>query len=269
MKKIIKVVLSAAIVGLLVLTTGCHQKRPAGQINVGVMGGPDEQLMHVVSDLAKQRDGLNIKIVTFASYPLPNAALADGSIDGNMFQHLPYLKAEIAARGYPIVSVARTFIYPMAIFSRHLKSLDHLKSGAKVAIPNDPSNEARALLLLQKAGLIRLKSHIDITATPEDIISNPKKLQIAVLDAATLPRALDDVSIAVINNNYAIPAGLIPGKDSIYSEGRDSLYANIFVVRIKDQHRKWVKQIVDILHSPAVTRAAERIYHHQAIRGWR
>ena len=144
---------------------------------------------------------------------MPNQALEDGEIDVNAFQHYPFLLSQIKARGYSLVPVGDTFLYPMGLYSTKIKTLTDLQPESKIAIPNDPSNEARALLLLQKAGLVTLKQHVTINATPQDVVSNPKKLKLIALDAAQLPRVLNDVAIAAINTNYAVPAGLSPSTD--------------------------------------------------------
>ena len=175
------------------------------------------------SIVAKKQYGINIKIVEFSDYSMPNAALNEGGLDANVFQHVPYLENAIKNKHYDLVAIGKTFIYPVGIYSKTLKNVNQIQTGAKVAIPNDPSNEARALLLLEKAGLIKLKKGIDTNATYLDIVSNPKKLDIKELDAAELPRTLDDVALAVINSNYAVAAGLSPEKNAIFLEDSSRL----------------------------------------------
>ncbi|MCH9769537.1 MAG: MetQ/NlpA family ABC transporter substrate-binding protein [Gammaproteobacteria bacterium] len=262
MKKIIFLALGLlAMLGL----TACHQQEPANQIKVGTIAGPETTIMEVAKKVALKKYGLHIKIVAFSDYNVPNAALNDGSIDANMFQHMPFLKTQIKARGYKIVPIGKVFIYPMGVYSDTLKSLSAIKAGAKVAIPNDPSNEGRALLLLQKAGLIKLKPGAGFDATPLDIINNPKHLQFIELDAAELARAMNDVAIAVINTNFAIPAGLSPSKDALYAEDKHSPYANVVVVRIKDKNNKKALELVKALHSKAVLQTAKKIFGDGAI----
>jgi D-methionine transport system substrate-binding protein len=259
------------------LINACSPKQEAAnEIKVGTISGPETQLMQVAQQVAQQKYGLKVSIVEFTDYNLPNQALADGSIDINMFQHQPYLTASINAHQYNIVPVAKTFIYPMGIYSQKITRLSALSKNAIVGIPNDPTNEARALLLLQKARLIQLAPHVSITATPQDIIKNSKKLQFKELDAAQLPRVLPDVDIAVINSNYALAAGLNPKKhgkkvssqDAIYLEGKDSNYANLFVVRTADKDNPKVKQLINAFQSPEVLVAAQGIFNGDAIKAW-
>ena len=244
------------------------QNKANSELKVGVIAGPEADLMQAAKKVAKQRYDLQIKIVEFSDYSLPNTALADGSLDANMFQHLPYLEATNQARGYDLISVGKTFIYPVGIYAKHLKKLSELQKQARVAIPNDPSNEARALLLLQKAGLITLKPGHDVDASVHDIQSNPKQLKIKTLDAAQLPRVLSDVEIAVINTNYAVAAGLKPTKDAIYLEDHTSLYVNIIAVRKQDKNDKRIADLIAALHSKHVQAVAQRLFKGNAIVGW-
>lgn len=257
-----------SLVGLL---SACGSQPSASQKNsqvtVGTMAGPETSLMRVAADVAKKRYGLHVKIITFSNYEMPNAALANGSLDANMFQHMPFLKSQIKDRGYHLVSIGRTFVYPMAAYSKKIKSIYDIKNGAQVAIPNDPSNEARALLLLQKQGLIGLKKGVTITATPRSIVSNPKHLQFVELNAAQLPRALNDVTMALINTNYALPAGLSL-KSTLFQEGEGSLYANLIVVREKDQHSEKLEELVKAFQSDAVLRKAKQLFGDAAVRAW-
>jgi D-methionine transport system substrate-binding protein len=224
-------------------------------IRVGTVAGPDAQVWQVVQKIAKEKEGLNVKIVEFSDYVQPNAALDAGDLDANSFQHQPYLDSQIRQRGYKLVSVGLTYISPMGAYSRKFKSLQDLPLGAKVAVPNDPSNENRALLLLQAQGLIKLKAVAgteEHNATILDITNNPKRLKLAELDAAQLPRALGDVDAAVINTNYALPANLQPTRDAIAMEDIHSPYANIIVVRAQDKDQPWVKKLVAAYQSPEV-----------------
>lgn len=247
---------------LFVLTLGltaCSSKESANEISIGTIAGPETQLMAVAKKVALEKYGLEVKIVTFSDYNTPNAAVNDGSLNANAFQHLPYLQAQNAARGYQLVPVAKTFVYPMGIYSHKIKQLSQLKAGAKVAIPQDPSNEARALLLLQKAGLITLRANTSVNATTLDILKNPKKLQFIALNAAQLPRSLSDVTIAAINTNFAVPAGLSPNQ-ALFLEGPDSLYANLIVVRADEVDAPKVKKLVAAFQSEAVVKAAQKIF---------
>lgn len=268
--KRLKNFLQITLVSILFALTACHQqKETSNELRIGTIAGPETQLMEIAKQVAAKRYGLDIKIVQFSDYTLPNAALADGSIDANMFQHLPYLQAAIQAKGYQLAPIAKTFIYPMAIYSKKIKNLSALKNNAIVAIPNDPSNEARALILLQKAGLIKINSKATITATVADIIKNPKNLVLKEVDAAQLPLVLSDVDIVAINTNYATEAGLTPSKDGLFIEGSDSPYANLVVVRTQDKTDPRFLKLVAALHSAEVLHEAQKLFHGQVIPAWK
>ncbi len=256
------------VLSLCTLLFSSCQSHDKSILKVGTISGPETELMQVAKEVAKNKYGLDIVIVEFTDYLEPNAALSDGSIDANMFQHQPYLDQQNKDRRYDLVAVGKTFIYPMGIYSSKIKSLRQLPDGATIAVPNDPSNEGRALMLLQKAKLIQLKKETGIYAMPGDITENPKHLKIKELDAAQLARSLPDVDLAIINTNYAVPAGLSPKKDAIFLEGKDSPYANIIVVRRDELQDLRVKQLVAALQSAAVLKAAQRIFNGQAIAAW-
>ncbi|WP_244847776.1 MetQ/NlpA family ABC transporter substrate-binding protein [Caballeronia sp. SL2Y3] len=223
-------------------------------IKVGTISGPDAQIWQVVQKVAK-REGLNVKVVEFNDYVQPNAALDAGDLDANSFQHQPYLDSQIKQRGYKIVSAGLTYISPLGVYSKKLKSLKDLPQGAKVAVPNDPSNENRALLLLQTQGVIKLKAGAGANgnnATALDVAENPKKIKLVELDAAQLPRTLADVDAAAINTNFALAAGLQPTKDAIALEDVHSPYANLIAVRTKDKDQPWVKKLVAAYQSDDV-----------------
>lgn len=244
------------------------QQHDKNVLRVGTIAGPETQLMVIAKKVALQKYGLKISIVEFTDYIQPNAALNDGSIEANMFQHQPFLDQQIKNRNYQLASVGKTFIYPMGIYSQKIKSLSDIQPNAIIAIPNDPSNEGRALLLLQQANLIKLNPATNLFATPADIINNPKNLQFKELDAAQLARSLADVTFAVINTNYAIPMGLSPTKDAIYVEGKDSPYANIIAVRKNEIDEKNIKELVLALQSKEVAEAAKTIFNGEAIPAW-
>ena len=265
-----KKLLFILITSLVLCLAGCGRSPEApNTIRVGTMSGPDEQVLEAAKEVARERYGLHIQIVQFNDYNLPNAALSDGSIDANIFQHKPYLDAAIQANHYKLVPIAKTFIFPMGIYSSQYKSIKAIPDKAVVAVPNDPSNEARALLLLQKAGLLTLKPGASVTATANDIANNPKHLQIKELDAAQLPRVLPDVAIAVINSNYAIPANLIPTRDAIFLEGKDSQYANLIVVRTADKDQPQFQALIKAMHSQEVLHAANKFFAGQDIPAWK
>ena len=220
-------------------------------IRLGVTAGPHAQIAEVAKKVAA-RDGLEIRIVEFQDYIQPNAALDAGDLDANSFQHRPFLDSQIKARGYRITAVGDTVTFPMGFYSKRWKSLAELPRGAKVGIQNDPSNSGRALLLLQKYGVIKLKPGAGISATTLDIVDNPKGLQIVQLEAAQLARSLDDLDASAINTNFAITAGLVPTRDAIAIEEAKSPYANLLAVRIADKDKPWVARLVKAFQSPEV-----------------
>ncbi|CAM4412862.1 MAG: D-methionine-binding lipoprotein MetQ [Legionellaceae bacterium] len=261
-----KYILYTVLLGFMLI--GCNQKESENTLKIGTIAGPETELMEVAKTIL-EKQGINLDIIEFSDYIMPNTALNEGSIDANMFQHEPYLEKTKQDRGYKLMAIGKTFIYPMAGYSKKYTKISALPHQAKIAIPNDPSNGARALLLLQDAGLITLTTGKDILATPHDILNNPKHIQIIELDAAQLARALDDVDLAIINTNYALPVGLIPSKDSLIKEDIDSLYANVIAVREVDKMKPKLKALVDALHSEQVKQAAERLFHGQAIPAWK
>jgi D-methionine transport system substrate-binding protein len=249
--------------------TGCdRQHNDKNTLRVGTISGPETTLMETAATVAAKRAHLNVVITEFNDYALPNTALNDGSIDANVFQHLPYLQHTIKAKNYRLTAIGKTFVYPMGIYSQKIKSLEQLPRHAIIAIPNDPSNGARALLLLTKAGLIKLQPQISTDATVINILANPKNIQIKEIDAAQLPRVLSDVDAAIINSNYAIPAGLSPSHDAIFLEGPDSQYANLVVIRTADINDPRMKKLMDALHSPEVLQKAKELFHAEAIPAW-
>ena len=201
-------------------------------------------------------EGIDLQVVEFTDYVQPNLALDDGSLDANYFQHLPYLDDFNEKNGTKLVSVGTVHYEPMGIYPGKTKDLATLPDGAKVSVPNDPTNEARALLLLEANGLIKVNPDAGLAATKLDIIENPKKLEIIEIEAAQLARAIGDVDIAVINGNYAIQAGMDVSKDALSKEEKDSLaaetYANIVAVREGDEQRPEIVKLVEALQSQEV-----------------
>ena len=219
-------------------------------LRVGSMSGPYAEIMDYAATLAAKL-GLPVKVIEFTDYAVPNVAMADGDIDVSNFQTIPYLQAAVAARHYDIVALQPSIITPLGLYSKKIKSLDELKTGDTLAIANDPANGARGLLLLQKAGLIKLAPGVTTSATQLDIVENPKKLKLKELDAAQIPRSLDDVTAAAVNMNYAIPAKIDP-KTAIVREGTDTLYALYWTVRLKDKADPRVAKLIQIYSSPEV-----------------
>ncbi|MCO8576345.1 MetQ/NlpA family ABC transporter substrate-binding protein [Burkholderia multivorans] len=256
----------AAALGAAALFAGA-QAAQAETIKVGVTGGPHAQIMEVVKKVAA-KSGLDVRIVEFSDYVQPNAALAAGDLDANSYQHDPYLQAQVKDRGYKLIKVADTVTFPMGIYSKRVKSLAELKSGARVAIPNDPTNGGRALLLLQKQGVLKLRADAGLKATPLDIVDNPRKLKIVELDAAQIPRSLGDVDAAAINTNYAMEAGLKPKQDAIAIEGPNGPYANVIAIREADRNKLWVAKLVAAYHSPEVKQFIDGKFGGAVIAAW-
>lgn len=242
--------------------------RDDNEIYIGTITGPETELMEVAKKVAKERYGLNLTIITFEDYVLPNTALAEGDIDANMFQHQPYLDVILAKKEYALSPIGKMYVYPMGIYSQKHKTLHDLPRGATIGIPNDPSNGARALRLLAQAKLIEIPHLDDLSLSAKNILSNPHNLQIKEIAAAQLPRSLGDLDYAVINTNYAIPAGLTPSKDALYLEQKDSPYVNIVVIRTADKNEKKYEHLMEALHSPEVQTAAKQLFANQAIPGW-
>ena len=239
----------------------------AEDIKIGVSPGEHAEILEQVAPIAAAK-GLNLDIIEFSDYVVPNTALADGDLQANSFQHVPYLENQIKDRGYDLVVVAKTITTPMGVYSSKLKSLGDLADGATVAIPNDPTNGGRALLVLAEQGLITVNPDAGLVPTPLDITENPKDLEFTELDAAQLPRALQDADAAVINTNYALSAGLSPKTDSIAMEKADSPYANVIVVRRGDEGQPWVKTLVEAYHSPEIKQFIETKYEGAVIPAW-
>lgn len=239
----------------------------AEDIKVGVTPGEHAQIMEKVKEIAAKK-GLNIEILEFSDYVVPNQALADGDLNANSFQHQPYLDNQIADRGFDLVSVGKTITTPMGVYSKKVKSLGELAEGATVAIPNDPTNGGRALLVLAKEGLIKVNPKAGLKAGPADVIENPKNIQFSELDAAQLPRSLDDVDAAVINTNYALEAGLHPKTDAIAIEGSESPYANLIVVRRADKDAPWVKTLVESYHDDSIKAFINEEFKGALIPSW-
>ncbi|MCU1718579.1 MetQ/NlpA family ABC transporter substrate-binding protein [Pseudomonas sp. 5P_3.1_Bac2] len=223
----------------------------AESLSVAATAVPHAEILEFVKPaLAKEGVELNIKV--FTDYVQPNVQVAEKRIDTNFFQHQPYLDEFNKSRGTDLTSVAGVHVEPFGAYSSKFKTLAELPDGANVVIPNDATNGGRALLLLQKAGLITLKPEAGILATPKDIAANPKNIKIRELEAATLPRVLTQVDLALINTNYALEAKLNPSKDALIIEGDDSPYVNILVARGDNKNSPAVQKLAKALHSDEV-----------------
>lgn len=236
-------------------------------LKIGVTAGPHAQIFEFVKKIA-EKDGLKLQIVEFSDYVQPNAALAAGDLDVNSYQHQPYLDNANKDRGYKLVSIGQTIIFPIGLYSKKFKTLDQIPSGARLALPNDPTNGGRVLLLLQTKGLIKLKPEAGLKATPLDVIENPKKLKFIELDAAQLPRALDDADVAAVNTNYAIQAGLLPSRDAIAMESLKSPYANVIVVRAADKDSPVLKKLLKAYQNDEVKQFIKKEFKDSVFPAW-
>lgn len=213
---------------------GCTKKEEdKNTLKVAATPIPQAQMLKFVAPSLKDL-GFDLKVVVVDDYNIPNRALSEKEVDANFFQHIPFMDEQIKQFGYKIQCYARIHLEPMAIYSKKIKSLKDLPIGGTIAVPNDPTNEYRALALLEKEGIIQLRPGVTLQATKADIVSNPKKINFREIDAAMLPRTLRDVDAAAIPTNYALQAGLNPSKDALAIESDDSPYANIIAIRDGD-----------------------------------
>ena len=221
------------------------------KIVVGATPEPHAEMLNlVIDDLAAQ--GIELVIREFTDYVTPNEAVESGDIIANFFQHIPYMNSFNTERNFHLVNAGGIHIEPLALYSKKYATLEQIPSGATIAIPNDPTNEGRALLLLESAGLIKLADSSNLEATPIDIVENSKNLKFKEIEAASIPRILVDVDAAVINGNYAIPAGLNAAKDGLFVEGADSPYVNIITVKAGNENNPAIVALVNALQSTEV-----------------
>ncbi|HBX56784.1 MetQ/NlpA family ABC transporter substrate-binding protein [Pseudomonas sp. UBA2684] len=223
----------------------------AQPLTVAATAVPHAEILEFVKP-ALAKDGVELNVKVFTDYVQPNVQVAEKRLDANFFQHQPYLDEFNKSRGTTLVSVAGVHVEPFGAYSSTVKSLAELPQGANVVIPNDATNGGRALLLLEKAGLIKLKDASNILATPKDIAENPKSIKVRELEAATLPRVLTQVDLALINTNYALEAKLNPTKDALIIEGSDSPYVNILVARADNQDSVAMQKLAKALNSAEV-----------------
>ncbi|BBH21211.1 methionine ABC transporter substrate-binding protein [Paenibacillus baekrokdamisoli] len=228
-------------------------------LKVGATPVPHAEILEEIKPILKEK-GINLEIVPFNDFVQPNTQLYEKELDANFFQHIPYLEQFNKDKGYNLVNVGGVHIEPFGAYSKKVKSINELKEGAKVVIPNDPSNGGRALALMAANNLIKLKDGVGVAGTVADITENPKKLDITEVEAATLPRVLDEVDLALINTNYALEAGLVPTKDALFIEGPDSPYVNILVARPDNKDSEAIQTLIKTLQSPEVKKFIEDKY---------
>lgn len=260
MKKIFALITALAVATLALAGCG-NSNTPASSssaasgsktLKVGATAVPHAEILEVVKPIL-EKEGITLDIVEFNDYVQPNLALNDKELDANFFQHEPYLNNFMEEhKEVKLKNVLGVHIEPMGIYSKKIKDLKDLKDGAMIAIPNDPTNGGRALLLLQKAGLLKLKDGVNEKATVQDIAENPHNFKFQEVEPAQVPRTLDDVAAAVINTNYAMQVNLVPTKDALFMEDSTSPYVNILVVREGDENRPEIQALIKALKSPEV-----------------
>lgn len=258
-------------IGLLILSlalVGCSPKETSNNdetkgdevvIKVGATPVPHSEILNIIKPKLKEK-GIELEIIEFTDYVQPNLALDAKEIDANFFQHEPYMESFASERNIELFSAAKIHIEPLGLYSKKIESIDDLKDGAVISIPNDPTNEGRALILLESKGYIKLKEDAGLEATDADIDSNPKNLVFKPIDAAQLPRTLKDVDAAIINTNYALEAGLNPSTDPLIIEGSESPYANILTIRPEDKDNENIKALIEALQSVEVKEFIEEQY---------
>ncbi|MEB2279890.1 MetQ/NlpA family ABC transporter substrate-binding protein [Lysinibacillus xylanilyticus] len=277
MKKKNKILLGLASLTLVAALVGCGSKENSkdsqsktineNKIVVGVTSGPHEQIAEVVAKVAKE-NGLEVELKSFSDYVLPNTSLAEGDLDVNSYQHKPFLDTFNKDHNTDLVPVGKTILNPLGIYSEKYKSFDDVPDGATFGLPNDPTNGARALFVLQKAGIIKLKDSADLTASIRDVEENKKNLKFIELEAAQIPKQLSEVDVAAINTNFALDAGINPKKDSILLESTDSPYVNYIVVRAENKDDPTIKKFVAAYQSDEVRKFIEEKFQGSVIPSW-
>lgn len=250
---------------------GCGEsKKPETQsqkIVVGVTAGPHEAIVEKVKQIAA-KEGLIVEVVTFNDYIQPNIQLSDKHLDLNSFQHEPYLNKFKTDRKLSLVKIATTVNFPMGIYSQKIKDVTDLKEGDQIGLPNDPTNQARALKLFESAGLITLKEGVGVKAKVSDIVDNPRKLEFVELEAPIILRTLPDLAAAAINTNFIIQAGLSPVKDSIFIEAKDSPWVNIIVCREGEENNPLYKKFIQLYQSDEVKEFIDENFKDSIVSSW-
>lgn len=263
LKKILSTL--AVMMTAAVIFTGCGDdnggvSKEAKNLKVGATPVPHAELLEEIKPVLKE-EGINLEIVEFSDYVQPNVALNDKELDANFFQHEPYLDDFIKEhKEMKLKNAGGIHIEPMGIYSKKITDLKDLKEGASISIPNDPTNGGRALMLLEKAGLLKLKDGVKETATVQDVVENSKNLKFEEVEAAQVPRTLEDVDAAVINTNYAMQINLVPTKDALFMEDSTSPYVNIVAVREGDENRPEIQSLLKALKSDKIKKFIEDKY---------
>ncbi len=266
MKKFIVLLLSLVL--MTAALVGCSQNSDQGQapapdqkekLVVGATAKPHAEILEIVKPKLAE-EGIELEIKKFTDYVLINPALVEGQIDANFFQHIPYLEDFNSQNGANLKWIAKIHNEPMGVYSNTITDINAVPDGASVGIPNDATNGGRALMVLESAGLIKLKEGVGVLATEQDIVENPKNIKITMMDAPMLPRALEDLDLCVINSNYALEANLNPVEDSIFMEPKDSPFANVLVVRPEDENKESIQKLAKAMQSEEVRQFLEEKY---------
>jgi D-methionine transport system substrate-binding protein len=269
-----KLLLGAMALLLSTSLVACGEKKevsaPTGAngevvtLKVGATPVPHEEVLkHIAPQLEKE--GVKLKIVPFNDYVQPNLQLNDGQLDANYFQHIPYLESFSAEHKLDLTYIAKVHIEPIGAYSKKYKSKDELPDGATIAIPNSVSDVGRVLALMEKQGLIKLKEGVGVKGTVKDIVENKKNFKFKELESAMLPRVLPDVDLAIINTNYALEAKLVPTKDALFIEDKESPYVNVLAVRTKDKDNPALQKLAKALNSPEVKKFIEEKYNGSVV----
>lgn len=244
-----------------------EKKLNSKKLVIGATAGPHEQILEKVKEVAA-KDGLEIQLKVFSDYIMPNTALDEGQLDANSYQHKPFLDQFNKDHKTKLVEVGKTILNPMGVYSNSFKSIKDLPKGAKVGLPNDPTNESRALAVFEEAGLIKIKKDKKATATIYDIEENKKNIEFIELDAAQIPKQLSELDAAAINTNFALAAGINPKKDSILLESTNSPYVNYIVVREENKNDPTIKKFVKAYQSEEVKKFIEKKFGGSVIPSW-
>jgi D-methionine transport system substrate-binding protein len=256
-KKLLSVGLTVCVVSLGLI--GCTSTKDENVLKVGASPVPHAEILEIVKD-DLEKEGIKLEVIEFTDYVTPNTALNDGEIDANFFQHVPYMESFERENKMDFSSVGSVHVEPLALYSNSAKSIEKLKDNAVIAVPNDPTNGGRALLLLQNKGLIKLKADAGLEATEKDIVENKNNFTFKPMEAAQLPRVLGDVDAAIINSNYALEADLNPTTDSLLIEGTESPYANVVSVNAGKENDEKIKALINALQSDEVKKFIEDKY---------
>lgn len=264
-----KVLISALMATTVLLLSACSPDND-NKVKVAINTGPDEAIWQEVQKVARDKYQLDVEVISFNDYVLPNEALRNKDVDANAFQSLPYLEDQTKERGYRFAVVSKTFIFPIAAYSHKIKNIGELEDGATITVSNETTTLGRSLLLLQAQGLIKLKDGVGYLPDTLDIIENPKKLKLVEVDTPQLTRTLDDpnVSLSVINTNFSAQAGLSATRDGLFMEDAASPYVNALVTREDNKNDEKIAKLKQAFQSESVLEKAREVYKGDAIKGW-